>query len=59
MRTYLILGGGIAGVSAARTLHGRGVTDYLIIEALPRLGGHIHTMELRLGSGIMINPGAN
>ena len=55
----LVLGGGITGVSAARTLQENGINDFLIIEALPQLGGRIRTVELRPGSGIMINPGAN
>ena len=53
----LILGGEITGISAAKTLYDRGVTNF---EALPQLGGRIHTVELRLaGSGIMINAGAS
>ena len=55
----LILGGGIAGLSAAKTLHDIGATNFLIIEAQPQLGGRIRTAELRPGSGIMINAGAN
>ncbi len=55
----LILGGGIAGVAAARTLHNRDVTDFLIIKAQSQLGGRVRTVELRPGSGIPINSGAN
>ena len=55
----LILGGGITGISAAKTLYDRGVTNFLVIEALPQLGGRIRTVELRPGSGIMINAGAS
>ena len=33
----LILGGGIAGLAAARALHNRDVTDFLIIEAQSQL----------------------
>ena len=53
----LILGGGITGISAAKTLHDRGVTNFLVIEAQPQLGGHIRIVELRPGSRIMINTG--
>ena len=55
----LVLGGGIAGVAAARTLHNEGITDFMIIEAQPQLGGRLRTIELRPGSGITLNAGAN
>ena len=55
----LILGGGIAGLAAARKLHDRGVTNLLIIEAQSQLGGRVRSVELRPGSGITINSGAN
>ena len=55
----LILGGGIAGIAAAKTLHDEGVKNFTIIEALPQIGGRLRTVELRPGSGIMINAGAN
>lgn len=55
----LILGGGIAGIVAAKTLHDGGVKNFTIIEALPQIGGRLRTVELRPGSGIMINSGAN
>ena len=37
----LILGGGVTGVIAARTLAEQGISDYLIVEALPELGGRM------------------
>ena len=37
----LILGGGVAGVIAARTLHRNGIEDFLIIEARNELGGRM------------------
>lgn len=40
----VIVGGGIAGVSAARYLINRGVQQVLILEAKERLGGRIHTV---------------
>ena len=55
----LILGGGIAGISAAKTLSDGGVTNFTIIEALSQIGGRVRTVELRPGSGISINAGAN
>ena len=57
----LILGGGIAGVAAAKTLHDRGVTNLLILEAMDRLGGRLRAIQVPLaGSGpITVNSGAN
>ncbi|KAK7691356.1 hypothetical protein QCA50_004752 [Cerrena zonata] len=37
----LILGGGVTGVIAARTLAEQGIDDYLIVEARPELGGRM------------------
>ncbi|KAG1727753.1 uncharacterized protein EDB91DRAFT_1253725 [Suillus paluster] len=37
----LILGGGVAGVIAARTLHRKGIDDFLIVEARDELGGRM------------------
>lgn len=53
----LILGGGVSGVLAARTLHDHGIEDFKIIEARDELGGRLksftfgvpgnqHTVEL-------------
>jgi len=39
----LILGGGVTGVIAARTLHERGIDDFLIVEARQELGGRMMT----------------
>ena len=39
----LILGAGIAGISAARALEVNGVTDFLVLEATDRVGGRINT----------------
>jgi monoamine oxidase len=41
----LIVGGGAAGIAAARQLTAQG-RSVLIVEALPRLGGRAHTKEL-------------
>lgn len=37
----LILGGGVTGVIAARTLHEQGISNFLIIEARSELGGRM------------------
>jgi len=37
----LILGGGVAGVIAARTLHQNGIDDFLLVEARHELGGRM------------------
>jgi len=39
--TVLILGGGMAGVIAARTLHDKGIDDIIVVEGLPELGGRL------------------
>ena len=37
----LILGGGITGITAARTLEVRGIKDFLVLEGSDRIGGRI------------------
>ncbi|KAF8316790.1 amine oxidase [Clavulina sp. PMI_390] len=53
----LILGGGIAGVMAARELSAAGVENYLLVEARDELGGRLrsHTLE----NGLTVELGAN
>ena len=42
----LVIGGGLAGVSAAHHLHARcGVRDVVLIEAKDRLGGRAYTVK--------------
>jgi len=41
--TVLILGGGVSGVIAAKTLTENGITDFKIIEARDELGGRLHS----------------
>jgi polyamine oxidase len=41
--TVLILGGGVAGVIAARTLHEKGIDRFLIVEARDELGGRMRS----------------
>lgn len=42
----LILGGGVAGVIAARTLHQQGIDDFLIVEARNELGGRMQNYTI-------------
>jgi len=51
-----ILGGGMAGVIAARTLSQNGISNFLIIEAEPVLGGRI---KETIFGGYTIELGAN
>ena len=58
----LILGGGVAGIIAARTLHQRGIEDFIIIEARPELGGRLMSTKfgnLSKGKKYVIETGAN
>ena len=43
---YIILGGGISGLSAASHLVQKGVTDFKLLEARNRLGGRVITMTI-------------
>ena len=56
----LILGGGIAGVAAAKTLHDRGVTDLRILDAEAQLGGRLRAVQVPLAGSdpITVNSGA-
>lgn len=42
----LILGGGMAGITAARALHDHGIDDFIVVEARHELGGRMmsHTL---------------
>lgn len=52
----LILGGGVAGIIAARTLREHGVDNFVIIEAREELGGR---MRSHLFAGHTVELGAN
>ena len=52
----LILGGGVTGVIAARTLHQNGIDDFLIVEARHELGGR---MMSHIFANKTIEQGAN
>ncbi|KAF8175157.1 amine oxidase [Pholiota molesta] len=52
----LILGGGMAGVIAARTLHQAGIDNFVIVEARDELGGRMQTQSF---GGKIIEQGPN
>lgn len=52
----LILGGGVAGIIAARTFHQQGIENFLIIEARDELGGRMRSHPF---GGYTIELGAN
>ncbi|EMD35053.1 hypothetical protein CERSUDRAFT_116556 [Gelatoporia subvermispora B] len=58
--SVLILGGGVAGVIAARTLHEQGIDNFKIIEARGELGGRLtsHTFGAP-GKEVVVEAGAN
>ena len=51
----LILGGGVTGVIAARTLHQNGIDDFLIVDALDELGGRMMSQNFA-GKTIELGP---
>ena len=51
----IILGGGMAGVSAAQTLVKKGITNFIIIEGKDVIGGRMRAQQF---GGITINTGA-
>lgn len=53
----LVLGAGIAGVSAAKTLSDGGIKNFLILEAEDRIGGRVKNTVLQ--SGVRVELGAN
>jgi len=52
----LILGGGVAGIMAARTFHDHGIKDFLIIEGREELGGRLRSASF---AGKTVELGAN
>ncbi|OCH88125.1 amine oxidase [Obba rivulosa] len=56
----LILGGGVAGVIAARTLHEQGISEFIVVEAREELGGRMrsHTFGMP-GNQYTVEVGAN
>ncbi|KAK0185046.1 amine oxidase [Armillaria mellea] len=55
-KTVLILGGGVAGIIAAKTLHEAGIDDFIIIEAQGELGGRMKSHHF---GGKTVELGAN
>ncbi|EIM90264.1 amine oxidase [Stereum hirsutum FP-91666 SS1] len=56
----LILGGGVAGLHAAQTLHQQGVDDFIIIEARTELGGRMKNFTFGAsGREYVLEAGAN
>ncbi|OSX57036.1 hypothetical protein POSPLADRAFT_1158026 [Postia placenta MAD-698-R-SB12] len=56
----LILGGGVAGVTAARALYEQGVTDFMIVEARGELGGRLTSQTFGApGRQYTVEVGAN
>lgn len=59
-RSVLILGGGVAGIIAARTLHEQGIDDFLIVEARNELGGRLRSKRFGAeGRQVTVELGAN
>ncbi|KAH8101275.1 hypothetical protein BXZ70DRAFT_891972 [Cristinia sonorae] len=58
--TVLILGGGVTGVTAARTFHEQGIDSFKIVEALPQLGGRIQHLTFGVkGNEYVLETGPN
>ncbi|KAI0063017.1 amine oxidase [Artomyces pyxidatus] len=56
----LVLGGGVAGVIAARSLHQQGINDFKIIEARDELGGRMHSFTFGApGNQVVLELGCN
>lgn len=53
---FLILGGGMSGVSVGKTLHDSGNTDFLILEARSEVGGRMKAVDF---AGVKVELGAN
>ena len=52
----LILGAGLSGIKAAKTLLDKGITDFLILDGKNYTGGRIHAVPF---AGVNIEAGAN
>ncbi|KAI0072173.1 amine oxidase [Panus rudis PR-1116 ss-1] len=58
--TVLILGGGVSGVIAARSLHQQGITDFKIVDALDEIGGRLQSFKFGVpGNQRIIELGPN
>ncbi|EEF52018.1 polyamine oxidase 1 [Ricinus communis] len=54
--TAVVIGAGISGIAAAKTLHEAGIQDILILEATPRIGGRLMKTQF---SGYTVEMGCN
>ncbi|KAG8652546.1 hypothetical protein MANES_06G103900v8 [Manihot esculenta] len=54
--TVIVIGAGMSGISAAKTLHEAGIHDILILEATPKIGGRLKKTQF---SGLTVELGAN
>ncbi|KAK1292564.1 Polyamine oxidase [Acorus calamus] len=54
--SVIIVGGGMSGISAAKTLHNAGVKDIVILEATDCIGGRMHKVNF---AGLNVEMGAN
>ncbi|XP_042498769.1 polyamine oxidase 6-like [Macadamia integrifolia] len=54
--SVIIVGAGMSGISAAKTLSDAGIKDILILEATDRIGGRIHKTNF---AGLSVEMGAN
>lgn len=52
----LVLGAGMSGITAAKTLHENGIEDFIILEGSERIGGRMRCTEF---AGTVIELGAN
>ncbi len=56
----LILGGGVSGIIAARTLHQQGISNVIIVEARDELGGRMRSHSFgSTGNTVTVEVGAN
>ena len=55
-KKVLILGAGVAGITAAKTLYDQGITDFLVLEGQDYVGGRIKQVSF---AGMKVEEGAN
>lgn len=55
-KKVLILGAGAAGITAAKTLHDQGVTDFVVLEGQDYIGGRMKQASF---AGMKVELGAN
>ena len=52
----LILGAGLSGITAAKTLLEKNITDFYVLEGRDYIGGRIHAVQFE---GVTVETGAN